>query len=104
VGASDHGPLCPIVCCQGCERVSHWWQWLLQTASTTLRLAATGDVWSVRRVPSEGVMSLFSLRAINRGVSRPWLRLSTYGDFVSILESAWEPSNSLGIDSVHLIE
>jgi hypothetical protein len=46
-------------------------------------------VRSSRISPNEGVTALFGLGAINRGVPRPWLRLSTLGDFVSMLESAW---------------
>jgi hypothetical protein len=61
-------------------------------------------VRSRRRKPSGGVTALFSLGTMNRGVSRPWLRLSTLGDFVFMLESDWDPSNSLVIDSVHPIE
>ena len=41
--------------------------------------------------------------AINRRWSQPWLGLSTLGDFVSMLESAWEPSISHILDSDHPI-
>ena len=61
-------------------------------------------VWSSRVLPSEGVTASLARGAINRRVSRPWLRLSTLGDFVFMLESAWVPSYSLEIDRVHLIE
>jgi hypothetical protein len=63
----------------------------------------TGRVRSVRPerpvtvffLPSEGVTTILALGATNRRGTRAWLRLSTSGDFVSMLESAWEPSNSL---------
>ena len=41
--------------------------------------------------------------AINRRWSWPWLGWSTSGDFVSMLESAWEPSISYMLDSDHPI-
>jgi hypothetical protein len=40
-------------------------------------------------------MTLLSPWAINWRGTWAWLRLSTFGDFVSMLESAWIPSNSL---------
>ena len=44
---------------------------------------------------SKGSSGSIWLRAINRGGARASLRLSTLGDFVSLIKSAWEPSNSL---------
>ena len=46
--------------------------------------------------------ALLRLWAINRGVSRPWLSLNTFGDLVSTLESTWEPSNSLVLARVQI--
>ena len=54
-------------------------------------------------MPSEGVTASFACGAINRRWSRPWLGISTSGDFVSMLESAWEPSISHMLDSDHPI-
>ena len=54
--------------------------------------------------PVKGYNGSIFMGAINRRWSQAWLRLSTMGDFVSMLESAWEPSNSLELDSVHPIE
>jgi len=56
-----------------------------------------------RFLPSEGVTTSLALGAINRSVAQPWSRLSTLGDFVSLLESAWEPSNSYMLDSDHRV-
>jgi len=44
-------------------------------------------------LPSEGITASLAHRSINRGWSRPWLVLNASGDFVFMLESAWEPSN-----------
>ena len=60
-------------------------------------------VRSSRKTPSEEVTASLAHRAINRRWSRPWLVLSTSGDFVSMLESAWEPSISHMLDCDHLI-
>ena len=60
-------------------------------------------VRSVRILPSEGVTASLALGAINRRVSWPWPGLSTLGDFMSMLESAWEPSISHMLDSDHPI-
>jgi hypothetical protein len=68
-----------------------------------MHLVATSDAFgrfdlSVRSLcffPSEGVTTILALGATNRRGTQAWLRLSTSGDFVSMLESAWEPSNSL---------
>ena len=54
-------------------------------------------------MPSEGVTASLAHGAINRRGSRPWLGLSTSRDFVSMLESAWEPSISYMLDSDHPI-
>ena len=54
-------------------------------------------------LPSEGVMASLAHGAINRRGSQPWLELSTLGNFVSMLESAWEPSISHMLDSDHPI-
>jgi len=54
--------------------------------------------WSVRHhcvLSSEGATTLLSCGVLNRRVYWPWLKLRTLGDFASLLESAWDPSNSL---------
>ena len=48
-------------------------------------------------------MASLARRAINRRWPQPWLVLSTSGDFVSMLVSAWEPSISHILDSDHSI-
>ena len=53
--------------------------------------------------PVKGYNGSISVGAINRRWSRPWLELSTSGDFVSMFESAWKPSNSYMLDSDHPI-
>ena len=40
------------------------------------------------KTPSEGVTASLAHGAINRSGLRPWLELSTLGDFVSMLKSA----------------
>ena len=60
-------------------------------------------VWSSQNLPSEGVTASLAHEAINRRVYRAWLGLSTLGDFVSMLESAWEPSISHMLNSDHPI-
>ena len=53
--------------------------------------------------PVKGVTASLTHGAINRRGSRAWLLLSTLGDFVSMLKSAWEPSISHMLDSDHSI-
>ena len=53
---------------------------------------------------SEAPTASLALGAINRECSRPWAGAEHLGDFVSFLESAWEPSNSYVLDSDHPIE
>ena len=78
------------------------------------RLRATGrwgptfgqhdrSVRSARFLPSEGVTATLALEAINISGLRPWLELSTQGDLVSMLVSAWEPSITHILDSDHSI-
>ena len=55
------------------------------------------------KMPSVGVTAILARGAINRMRSQPRLVLSTSGDFVSMLESAWEPSISHMLDSDHPI-
>ena len=50
-----------------------------------------------------GYNSSIFVGAINRKWSQPWLGWSTSGDFVSMLESAWEPSISHMLHSDHSI-
>jgi hypothetical protein len=49
-------------------------------------------------------MALFGLGAINRGGAQAFGWLSTLRTKCPCLESAWESSNSLLLDSVHPIE
>jgi hypothetical protein len=73
----------------GCDT---WWCWSDWTHVTGQVRSLRMCIRSMRR---KGVAAIFGLWAINREVSWTWLRLSTLGDFVSMLESAWELSNSL---------
>jgi hypothetical protein len=47
-------------------------QLLLHLKRTHRGRAATERVWSVRRVPSEGVTALFVHGVINRELGQPW--------------------------------
>ena len=80
--------------------------WTVSGSERTWSGGASGrldmHIRSLWVLPSEGVTSLFGSWAINRGVSRPWLRLSTLRDFVSLLESAREPSNLLVLVRVRI--
>ena len=83
------------------------WDMWRSSSDRTQRLDSSGAhdlrVRSSRVLPSEGVMASLSYGAITRRVSQPWLRENTSGDFVSMLESAWEPSISHMRDSDHPI-
>ena len=54
------------------------------------------------RAQEKGKMACFFPSSINRGVAGPWGWWSTLGDLVSMLESAWEPSNSLVLARVRI--
>ena len=58
----------------------------------------------MRRKPSEEITTILARGVINRRVSRLLLCKEQLEGFVSMLESAWEPSNSLELDSVHPIK
>ena len=57
-------------------------------ASSATSGANDPRVRSSRNLPSEEVMTSLAHGAINRRWSRPWLGLSTSGDFVSMIVSA----------------
>jgi hypothetical protein len=98
-------------CVWACAKRAIGWQWLILNSCDTWRCWSDrthviGCVWSlrmcVRSMRRKSIMAIFGLWAINSGVSRLWLRLSTLGDFLSMLKSAWEPSNSIVLVRVRI--
>ena len=79
----------------GRRRVTGRWQGASGRSDRSIR--------SSQNLPSEGVTASLAHGAINKRWSQPWLVWSTSGDFVSMLESAWEPSISHMLDSDHPI-
>ena len=63
----------------------------------------TGVSSRPEQCPVKGYNGSIFVGAINRRWSQLWLLLSTLGDFVSMLKSAYEPSISHTLDSDHPI-